>query len=832
MIMSILWKRLNDTGKNWRHVYKALTVLEYMVANGSERVIEEIREHAYQIQMLADFQYIDSSGRDQGNNVRKKSQNLVVLVNDKERILEVRQKAAANRDKFQNSSAGSMYRPGSHSSSGGYGERYDDRYGSRDEERNGYGGEREYSYKDDRYGDSYNRDGDRYSREYEDRYGREDDYSGRSRSVDGSQHGSRSRSSDRDRARDYEDDGQYSSRESGAKADDQSQDRSPSGQKLDRNYPEQNLSAPPSYEEVVGGVDAVGSARNPTHSDRDGETSADAPKSYSPPANRNFSQETGTAATVPSPGSSATPAVNTKEADRFDEFDPRGSFPDSSTDNSLALVPTTSFPSSNEVDTSSNSASGAPRQGFEDPFGDGPFKAIPSNAPGPQQSFLTVPSFQNASNSGPELTQHVSQNLDVAKFPGETSTSSGDPNIDILADIFPMSGHQHPVSSQPEYSATVNQALPQPHQTGFPAQSGQAISLPNQSVPQIAFSESGPSAHQTSFSLQSQHPVSPNDLPPQSGQLVMHPNFSSQFGQPTPQAGFPGHNFQPSSVAGYPNESAQASLNDQPESGDFTSPVNILSHSGIQSQPGGQYGQPNVVPYDNYSMQSGGQNMIAEVSSVPASQQNVKNFHVSPQSFQAPQVSQSGFPSSASISTAPAKDKFETKSTVWTDTLSRGLVNLNISGSKTNPLSDIGVDFDALNRKEKRMEKPAATSVTSTVHMGKAMGSGSGIGRAGAGVFRPTSNPMMGVSSGAGMGMARPGASMGGYGAVNQQPMGAGMGMNMAPNMGMGMNMGMGAQMQRPMGFPPRSNMPGGYNPMMGTGNYGQNQYGGGYRQY
>ncbi|KAL0368653.1 UNVERIFIED_CONTAM: Clathrin interactor EPSIN 3 [Sesamum calycinum] len=48
---------------------------------------------------LSDFQYIDSSGKDQGNNVRKKSQSLVVLVNDKERIQEVRQKAAANRDK-------------------------------------------------------------------------------------------------------------------------------------------------------------------------------------------------------------------------------------------------------------------------------------------------------------------------------------------------------------------------------------------------------------------------------------------------------------------------------------------------------------------------------------------------------------------------------------------------------------------------------------------------------------------------------------------------------------------------------------------------------------
>ncbi|RZC89773.1 hypothetical protein C5167_035769 [Papaver somniferum] len=48
-VMAVLWKRINDTGKNWRHVYKALTVLEYLVGHGSERVIDEIKEHAYQI---------------------------------------------------------------------------------------------------------------------------------------------------------------------------------------------------------------------------------------------------------------------------------------------------------------------------------------------------------------------------------------------------------------------------------------------------------------------------------------------------------------------------------------------------------------------------------------------------------------------------------------------------------------------------------------------------------------------------------------------------------------------------------------------------------------
>lgn len=116
--------------------------------------------------------------------------------------------------RFRNISVGDMHQPGSYSSSGGYGDIYEeDRYGGRDEERNGYGRDEE---KYGRYGgDSYSRDGDRYGRGYDEcsRDGnRDDDHRGRSRSVDDHSYDSRSRSSDRDRNRAYDDDGQYSSR--------------------------------------------------------------------------------------------------------------------------------------------------------------------------------------------------------------------------------------------------------------------------------------------------------------------------------------------------------------------------------------------------------------------------------------------------------------------------------------------------------------------------------------------------------------------------------------------------------------------------------------------
>uniref|UniRef100_A0A914R3V2 ENTH domain-containing protein n=1 Tax=Parascaris equorum TaxID=6256 RepID=A0A914R3V2_PAREQ len=67
-IMSMLWKRLNDHGKNWRHVYKSLVLLDYLIKCGSEKVAQQCRENIYSIETLKDFQHIEEN-RDQGMNV-------------------------------------------------------------------------------------------------------------------------------------------------------------------------------------------------------------------------------------------------------------------------------------------------------------------------------------------------------------------------------------------------------------------------------------------------------------------------------------------------------------------------------------------------------------------------------------------------------------------------------------------------------------------------------------------------------------------------------------------------------------------------------------------
>ncbi|XP_017309597.1 epsin-3 isoform X6 [Ictalurus punctatus] len=99
-VMGIIWKRMNDHGKNWRHVYKALTLLDYLVKTGSERVAQQCRENIHTIQTLRDFQYIDRDGQDQGVNVREKAKQLVSLLQDKEKLKQERGQAQTTRERM------------------------------------------------------------------------------------------------------------------------------------------------------------------------------------------------------------------------------------------------------------------------------------------------------------------------------------------------------------------------------------------------------------------------------------------------------------------------------------------------------------------------------------------------------------------------------------------------------------------------------------------------------------------------------------------------------------------------------------------------------------
>ncbi|KAE8656595.1 Clathrin interactor EPSIN 1 [Hibiscus syriacus] len=157
MVMNVLWTRLGETGKDWRYVYKALTVIEYLISHGSERAVDDIIEHTFQISSLTSFEYVEPSGKDMGINVRKKAETIVGLLSNKEKIQEARNKAAANCDKYVGlSSSGITYKSGASSYSSGGFHGGGDRYGGLSSRR-----------ESDSYRDSY-KESNRYGEEKSD----------------------------------------------------------------------------------------------------------------------------------------------------------------------------------------------------------------------------------------------------------------------------------------------------------------------------------------------------------------------------------------------------------------------------------------------------------------------------------------------------------------------------------------------------------------------------------------------------------------------------------------------------------------------------------------
>ncbi|ORY73830.1 hypothetical protein BCR35DRAFT_306937 [Leucosporidium creatinivorum] len=100
-IMPCIYARFTEKeARQWRQIYKALVLLEYLVKNGSERVIDDARSHLSLIKVLRNFHYTDENAKDQGINVRNRSKELAELLSDLDRVRQERRKAKQNRNKY------------------------------------------------------------------------------------------------------------------------------------------------------------------------------------------------------------------------------------------------------------------------------------------------------------------------------------------------------------------------------------------------------------------------------------------------------------------------------------------------------------------------------------------------------------------------------------------------------------------------------------------------------------------------------------------------------------------------------------------------------------
>ncbi|KAL6931104.1 related to Epsin-3 [Hanseniaspora guilliermondii] len=119
-IIGMIFKRFTEkTSMEWRQIYKALQLLEYIIKHGSERFVDDCRSNLSIISMLRDFHYIDSQGTDQGLNVRTRATAIVDLLKDNDKIRAERKKAKELQSKVAGS-GGSYNASGVSGRTGGF----------------------------------------------------------------------------------------------------------------------------------------------------------------------------------------------------------------------------------------------------------------------------------------------------------------------------------------------------------------------------------------------------------------------------------------------------------------------------------------------------------------------------------------------------------------------------------------------------------------------------------------------------------------------------------------------------------------------------------------
>ncbi|KAM0441077.1 hypothetical protein ACHAPT_000382 [Fusarium lateritium] len=133
-IMPMIYRRFTEkAAEEWRQIYKALQLLEFLIKHGSERVIDDARGHISLLKMLRQFHFIDQNGKDQGINVRNRAKELAELLGDVDRIRSERKKARASKNKYTGVEGGASLGGGFSSGSSG-------RYGGFGSESADYGG--------------------------------------------------------------------------------------------------------------------------------------------------------------------------------------------------------------------------------------------------------------------------------------------------------------------------------------------------------------------------------------------------------------------------------------------------------------------------------------------------------------------------------------------------------------------------------------------------------------------------------------------------------------------------------------------------------------------
>ena len=160
--MDLVWTSLETEGRSWKQLYKSLTLIDFLIKQGSERVVEDCRDHLRMIRPLTNYNFWEE-GTDKGAGVCDKAKQIIELLNDNARIRTEREKCSKLRNKLvgisndgnRNGGGGGGYGGGG-GGGGGYGNS-----GIGSDYSGGGGGGGGGSYGNSGIGSDYNRNGDR-----------------------------------------------------------------------------------------------------------------------------------------------------------------------------------------------------------------------------------------------------------------------------------------------------------------------------------------------------------------------------------------------------------------------------------------------------------------------------------------------------------------------------------------------------------------------------------------------------------------------------------------------------------------------------------------------
>ncbi|KAK8793311.1 hypothetical protein WA158_004670 [Blastocystis sp. Blastoise] len=98
-ICSTLWKTLDIKNKQWRQIFKALSLIEYLIKNGVPQFVDECRDNIYYIRSFENFQCKEGE-LERGQGVRDKVTQILELLDDDDKIRMERKKARKFKRKF------------------------------------------------------------------------------------------------------------------------------------------------------------------------------------------------------------------------------------------------------------------------------------------------------------------------------------------------------------------------------------------------------------------------------------------------------------------------------------------------------------------------------------------------------------------------------------------------------------------------------------------------------------------------------------------------------------------------------------------------------------